>query len=56
MDIFKNYKDEVKNQTIKRIKNIRSDHGDEYYGRYDGFRSRCLGHFAKFLKEYGIIP
>ena len=30
----------LKNQLNKRIKAIRSDHGDEYYDRYDG-SGRC---------------
>ena len=36
MDVFKSYKAKVENQLEKKIKFIRSDHGGEYYGRYDG--------------------
>lgn len=34
--MFKAYKAEVENQLSKRIKQVISDHGDKYYGRYDG--------------------
>ena len=34
--MFKTFKAEVENQLNKRIKSVRSDHGGEYYGRYDG--------------------
>ncbi|XP_017625018.1 uncharacterized protein LOC108468654 [Gossypium arboreum] len=37
-------------------KNIRSDCGGKYYGRYDGLGEQCLGPFAKFLKECSIVP
>ena len=54
--MFKNYKAEVEIQLGKTIKSVRSDHGDEYYGRYDGSSEQCLNPFAKFLVEYGIVP
>ena len=54
--MFKNYKAEVENQLSKIIKAIRSDHGGEYYGRYDGSGEQHLGPFAKFLEECGIVP
>lgn len=34
LDIFKSLKVEVELQLNRRIKSIRSDHSDEYYGRY----------------------
>ncbi|XP_060965609.1 uncharacterized protein LOC133034525 [Cannabis sativa] len=36
LDVLKSFKAEVENQLSKRIKQIRSDRGGEYYGRYDG--------------------
>ena len=36
LDVFKNFKAEVKNQLSKKIKAIRSDRGGEHYDRYDG--------------------
>ena len=53
--MFKSYKAKVENQLSKRIKNIRSDRGGEYYGRYDGSGEQCPGPFTKFLEECGII-
>ena len=35
LDVFKSFKVEVENQ-LNKIKNVKSDHGGEYYGRYDG--------------------
>ena len=52
--MFKNFKVEVENQLVKRIKNARSNSG-EYYSRYDNSDEQCPKHFAKFLEEYGII-
>lgn len=54
--MFKSFKAEVKNQLNKIIKKIRSDSGGEYYGRYDGLGEQHPGLFAKYLKEYGIVP
>ena len=55
-EVFKSFKIEVKNQLNKRIKNVRSDHGGEYYGKYDGSGEQRSGPFAKFLEECGIVP
>jgi len=35
--MFKIYKAEVENQQNRKIKTVRTDHDDEYYGRYDGY-------------------
>jgi len=37
LDMFKIYKAEVENQQNRKIKTVRTDHDDEYYGRYDGY-------------------
>ena len=54
--MFKSFKVEVENQINKRIKNVRSDRGGEYYGKYDGSGEQHSGPFAKFLEECGIVP
>ena len=54
--MFKSFKVEVENQLNKRIKNVRSDRGGEYYRKYDGSGEQRLGPFAKFLEECGIVP
>ena len=54
--MFKTFNVEVKNQLNKRIKCVRSDRGGEYYGRYDGSSEQRPGPFARYLKEYGIVP
>ena len=54
--MFKSYKAEVENQLRKRIKAIRSYHGGEYYGRYDGSGEQHPRPFAKYLEDCGIIP
>lgn len=56
LDLFKAYKAKVENQLNKKIKVVRSDHGGEYYGRYDGSSKQRLGPFARYLEECGIIP
>ena len=56
LEVFKSFKVEVENQLNKRIKNIRSDRGGEYYGKYDGSGEQRPGPFAKFLEECGIVP
>ena len=56
LDVFKNFKAEVENQLNKKIKVVRSNRGGEYYGRYDEFGEQCLGPFAKYLMECGIVP
>ena len=53
--MFKNFKAEVENQLSKKIKAIRSDHGGEYYGRYDGSSEQRPRPFAKYLMECGIV-
>ena len=54
--MFKSFKVEVENQLNKRIKNVISDRGGEYYGKYDGLGEQSSGPFAKFLEECGIVP
>ena len=54
--MFKSFKVEVENQLNKNIKNVRSDHGGEYYGKYDSSGEQRPGPFAKFLEECGIVP
>ena len=44
LDVFKNFKAKVENQLSKKIKVIRSDHGGEYYGRYEGSMNNIQGH------------
>ena len=56
LDMFKSFKAEVELQLNKKIKQVRSDRGGEYYGRYDGSGEQCPGPFAKFLEENGIVP
>ncbi|RDY07775.1 hypothetical protein CR513_08064, partial [Mucuna pruriens] len=56
LDIFKSFKAEVELQLRKKIKVIKSYCGGEYYGRYYGSGEQCLGPFALFLKECGIVP
>jgi transposase InsO family protein len=54
LDAFKIFKTETEKQCGKQIKIVRSDRGEEYYGRYteDG---QAPGPFAKFLQEHGIV-
>ena len=54
--MFKSFKVEVENQLNKRIKNVRSNRGGEYYGKYDSSGEQRPGPFAKFLEECGIVP
>ena len=56
LEVFKSFKVEVENQLNKRIKNVISDRGGEYYGKYDGSGEQRPGPFAKFLEACGIIP
>ena len=56
LEVFKSFKVEIENQLNKRIKNVRSDHGGEYYGKYDGSGEQRPGPFAKFLEECSIVP
>jgi transposase InsO family protein len=55
LDMLKSFKAEVELQLNKRIKQVRSDRGGEYYGRYDGSGEQCPGLFAKFLEENEIM-
>ncbi|KAK7341990.1 hypothetical protein VNO80_24931 [Phaseolus coccineus] len=56
LDVFKSFKAEVELQLGKKIKAVKSNHGGEYYGRYNGSREQRLGPFALFLNECGIVP
>ena len=56
LDVFKSFKAKVELQVCNKIKIFKSNHGGEYYGRYDGSREQRLGPFAIFLKECGIVP
>jgi Integrase core domain len=55
-DTFKSFKSEVESQLNKRIKDVISDHGGEYYGHSDGLGEQRPGPFAKFLENNGIVP
>lgn len=48
LDTFKIYKAEVRKQKEQKIKIIRSDKGEEYYGRFTE-KGQMVGPFAKFL-------
>jgi transposase InsO family protein len=56
LDTFKYFKSQVELQLNKRIKDIRSDRGDEYYSLFDGSGEQRPGSFAKFLENNGIVP
>ena len=56
LEVFKSFKVEVENQLNKRIKNVRSDRGGEYYGKYDGSGEQHPRPFSKFIEECGIVP
>ena len=51
LEVFKLFKVEIENQLNKRIKNVRSDRGSEYYGKYDDSSEQRPGPFSKFLEE-----
>ncbi|RDY14167.1 hypothetical protein CR513_00803, partial [Mucuna pruriens] len=53
--LVESFKAEVELQLGKKIKVIKSDRGDEYYGRYDGSGEQRLEPFALFLKECEIV-
>ena len=53
--MFKIFKIKVENQLNRRIKSVRSDHGGEYYGRYDGSCEQHPGAFTKCLEQCSII-
>jgi len=56
LDVFKTFKVEVELQLGKKIKDVKSDRGGEYYGRYNGSREQRPRPFALFLKECEIVP
>ena len=47
------YISEVERQLERKVKIIRSNRGDECYGKYDE-PGQCLGPFTKFLEKHGI--
>jgi len=53
LDAFKSFKAAIELKIGKKIKCVRSDRGEDYYGRYDETR-RNPGPFARFLDECGI--
>ena len=55
LDMFKIFKVKVENQLKKWIKAAKSDHGGEYYDRYDGSGKQHLEPFAKVLEKCGIL-
>jgi transposase InsO family protein len=54
LDKFKIFKTEVENQHNIKIKLVRSDHGEEYYGRHTPY-GQVSGPFVRFLQENGIV-
>ncbi|RDX75090.1 hypothetical protein CR513_45071, partial [Mucuna pruriens] len=46
LDVFKSFKAEVELRLGNKIKVIKSGHGGEYYGRYDGSREQCFRPFS----------
>lgn len=53
MNVLKIYINEVERQLDRKVKIIKSDRGDEYYGRQDE-SGQHPGSFAKFLKKCDI--
>ena len=53
VEAFTMYITEVERQLERNVKIIRSDRGDEYYGKYDESR-QCPGPFAKLLEKHDI--
>ena len=53
VEAFTMYITEVERQLERNVKIIRSDRGDEYYGKYDESR-HCPGPFAKLLEKHDI--
>ena len=51
LDVFKTFKVKVENQLNKKIKNIKSNYGGKYYGKYDGSGEQRQGPFARYLKN-----
>ncbi|PKU73374.1 Retrovirus-related Pol polyprotein from transposon TNT 1-94 [Dendrobium catenatum] len=56
LDVFKIFKAEVENKLGKKIKAIKYDRGDKYYGRYDGSGEQHPGSFTRYLAKCGIVP
>jgi transposase InsO family protein len=56
LDKFQSFKMKVELQLNKRIKAVRSDHGGEYYGRYNGSGEQHQGPLIRYLEECGIVP
>ena len=54
LDKFKIFKAEVENQHSLKIKVVRSDRGEEYYGRHTPY-GQVPRLFAKFLQKNGIV-
>ncbi|RDY08244.1 hypothetical protein CR513_07555, partial [Mucuna pruriens] len=56
--IFKSFKAKVEFELGKKIKAVKSDHGGEYYGRYDrSGEQRCqLKQLTKPLMNFGLVP
>ncbi|RDX96021.1 hypothetical protein CR513_21377, partial [Mucuna pruriens] len=50
LDIFKSFNAKVELQLENKIKDVKSDHGGEYYGIYDESREQHLGPFGEALK------
>ena len=53
MNALEIYINEVERQLDRKVKVVRSNRGDEYYGRYDE-SGQHPGPFAKFLEQRGI--
>ena len=53
VEAFTMYITKVERQLERNVKIIRSDRGDEYYGKYDESR-QCPGPFAKLLEKHDI--
>jgi len=54
LNVFKTFKAKVELQLGKKIKVVKSNHGGEYYDKYDGPGEQYPGLFALFLKECGV--
>ena len=53
VDILKVFINEVERQLDMKLKVVRFDRGDEYYGKFNE-KGQCLGPFAKFLENRSI--
>ena len=54
LDKFKIFNAEVESQHDLKVKIVRSDRGEEYYGRHTPY-DQVLGPCARFLMENGIV-